>query len=63
MIRISRSLVGPVLFGMLSAASLAQEPGEWEHRAELLAPNSEFAVAEPGGRLYVLGAIQPTGRR
>ena len=29
--------------------------GRWAHRAELLAPNSEFAVAELGGRLYILG--------
>jgi N-acetylneuraminic acid mutarotase len=35
--------------------ALAQEPGEWGRRAELLAPNSEFAVAELDGRLYVLG--------
>lgn len=36
-------------------AAVAQGPGEWAHRAELLAPNSEFAVAETGGRLYILG--------
>jgi N-acetylneuraminic acid mutarotase len=37
------------------AAPLAQEPGEWARRAQLLAPNSEFAVAELDGRLYILG--------
>jgi N-acetylneuraminic acid mutarotase len=29
--------------------------GTWERRADLLEPNSEFAVAELDGRLYVLG--------
>ena len=43
------------LLAALAAPALAQEPGEWAHRAELLAPNSEFAVAELEGRLYILG--------
>jgi len=30
-------------------------PGAWGLRAELLEPNSEFAVAELGGKLYVMG--------
>ena len=40
---------------MLPLAAAAQEPGEWAHRAQLLEPNSEFAVAELDGRLYILG--------
>lgn len=47
----------PIL-ALLLATTLplaAQDAGEWAHRAELLAPNSEFAVAELGGRLYILG--------
>ena len=31
------------------------EPGEWGRRAGLLAANSEFALAESNGRVYVLG--------
>ncbi len=48
-------LVAIALTFALSAAALAQEPGQWGKRAELLAPNSEFAVAELNGRLYILG--------
>ena len=38
-------------------ATHAQEvkPGQWGERAELLAPNSEFAVAELDSRLYIIG--------
>lgn len=55
MIRLARRLAALVLFSVLSVAASAQEPGEWAHRAELLAPNSEFAVAELAGKLYILG--------
>ena len=34
---------------------LRRSRAQWAHRAELLAPNSEFAVAELGGKLYILG--------
>jgi N-acetylneuraminic acid mutarotase len=40
---------------LLSAGVFALEPGEWGLRAELLEPNSEFALAELNGRLYLLG--------
>ena len=36
-------------------------PGEWGMKAPLLEPNSEFAVAELDGRIYVLGGY-PAGR-
>lgn len=45
-----------VLLAWLSlCAAAAQQPGEWALRANLLVPNSEFAVAESDGRIYVLG--------
>ncbi len=46
-----------VLALTIGAAAEAQEvpPGGWGERAPLLAPNSEFAVAEVGGKLYILG--------
>ncbi len=48
-----------VAWSLLAALSLcevaAQQPGEWALRADLLVPNSEFAVAESNGRIYVLG--------
>lgn len=48
--------VGSVLLALLGlGAATAQQSGEWTLRAELLVPNSEFAVAETGGRIYVLG--------
>jgi N-acetylneuraminic acid mutarotase len=53
MINLARSFTA--LFCMISGAAFAQEPGQWAKRAELLAPNSEFAVAELDGRLYILG--------
>jgi len=34
-------------------------PGEWGLRAELLENNSEFALAEANGRIYVLGGYPP----
>ncbi|MGV6871818.1 Kelch repeat-containing protein [Pseudochelatococcus sp. B33] len=61
MLRLSLLLPLPLRRAMLTLACIipfaaaAQEPGEWAHRAELLAPNSEFAVAELEGRLYILG--------
>jgi N-acetylneuraminic acid mutarotase len=39
----------------------SQEAGEWGKRAEMLEPNSEFALAELNGKLYVLGGY-PAGR-
>ncbi len=35
-------------------------PGEWGLRANLLENNSEFALAEANGKLYVLGGYPPT---
>src|SRR5262245_59994148 len=37
------------------------EAGPWEMRAPLPAPRSEIAVAELGGRIYVIGGY-PAGR-
>jgi N-acetylneuraminic acid mutarotase len=34
--------------------------GEWGKRATLIEPNSEFALAEANGKLYVLGGYPPT---
>jgi N-acetylneuraminic acid mutarotase len=51
-IHLARSLA---LLCVISGAAVAQEPGQWAKRADLLAPNSEFAVAELDGRLYILG--------
>ena len=34
--------------------------GEWGLRAPLLAPNSEFALAEANGKLYVIGGYPPS---
>lgn len=48
-------VVGASACGLVAA----QEPGAWDLRAELLVPNSEFAVAELEGRLYVLGGYPP----
>jgi N-acetylneuraminic acid mutarotase len=54
----------PLLALLLWAGALgvtfAQEAGEWGTRADLLLPNSEFAVAELDGRLYVLGGYPPS---
>ncbi|MDQ7842570.1 MAG: kelch-like protein [Armatimonadota bacterium] len=50
-----------VLAGGLSATGAAPgdargpAPGEWGRRADLLEPNSEFALAELSGKLYVIG--------
>lgn len=38
------------------------DPGEWGHRAALLAANSEFALTESNGKLYVLGGY-PASRQ
>jgi N-acetylneuraminic acid mutarotase len=35
--------------------------GEWGFRAGLIEPNSEFALAEANGKLYVLGGYPSTG--
>lgn len=48
-------LAGFALAFALPLGAAAQEPGNWAPRAGLLAPNSEFAVAEAGGKLYILG--------
>lgn len=64
---LARRLALPILacllpaIGLSPAAALAQQPGEWAHRAELIEPNSEFAVAELDGRLYILGGY-PSSR-
>ncbi len=52
-----RSLLAALALILAAAPARAQEvpPGGWGERAPLLAPNSEFAVAEVGGRLYILG--------
>lgn len=56
---------GPVVFAAVVAAvqlmgpAAAQAPGEWSTRAPLLVPNSEFAVAEFHGRIYVMGGYPP----
>src|SRR5215203_699146 len=34
--------------------------GEWGIRAELIERNSEFALAESNGKLYVLGGYPPS---
>src|SRR5688572_11291425 len=34
--------------------------GEWGLRAGLIEPNSEFALAEANGKLYVLGGYPPS---
>lgn len=44
-----------ILLNVLWLAAFAQEAGGWGTRAPLLAPNSEFAVAELDGLIYVLG--------
>jgi N-acetylneuraminic acid mutarotase len=46
---------GLVLACAAGAAADAPEPGTWAQRAPLIEPNSEFAVAEVNGRLYILG--------
>lgn len=56
----TRLALAATLAGTIGAAQ-AQDAGEWAHRAPLLAPNSEFAVAEAGGRLYILGGY-PSSR-
>lgn len=53
--RLAPRLAALALLAALPLSAAAQAPGEWAHRAELLAPNSEFAVAELGGKLYILG--------
>ncbi len=55
MIHFVRGFAAWAVLCMLGTASPAQEPGQWAQRAPLLAPNSEFAVAELDGRLYILG--------
>jgi N-acetylneuraminic acid mutarotase len=51
------------LLGGLVPAAAADDPaaGQWGRRADLPEQNSEFAVAEWAGRIYVLGGY-PTGR-
>jgi N-acetylneuraminic acid mutarotase len=38
----------------------AVEPGQWGLRAQLLQPNSEFALAEANGKIYVMGGYPPS---
>lgn len=59
--RFARALALCLLCAATPLTATAQEPGEWAHRAELLEPNSEFAVAELDGRLYILGGY-PSSR-
>lgn len=58
-----RMLLAALAITLGAAAAQAEEvpPGGWAERAPLLAPNSEFAVAELDGKLYVLGGY-PKGR-
>jgi hypothetical protein len=55
MIPLPRRLALLALLCAFPDSASSQEPGAWARRAELLAPNSEFAVAEVGGKLYILG--------
>jgi hypothetical protein len=41
--------------GMLAPAAAEELHHGWGKRAELIEPNSEFAVAELDGKIYVLG--------
>jgi N-acetylneuraminic acid mutarotase len=36
------------------------DPGEWGHRSNLIEPNSELALAELNGKLYLLGGYPST---
>ena len=45
---------------LMTAATVAVADGEWGQRAELLAPNSEYAVAELDGKIYLLGGYPAT---
>lgn len=53
----SRSAGALAVLALAAGPALAGEvePGQWGERAPLLAPNSEFAVAELDGELYILG--------
>ena len=44
----------------VSAFVLTRVAGEWGLRAPLLAANSEFALAESNGKLYVIGGYPPS---
>ena len=60
--RLSAILLTGAAWSFASVAVAADpEPGHWGMRAPLLEPNSEFAVAELGGKIYVLGGY-PAGR-
>jgi N-acetylneuraminic acid mutarotase len=50
------SLAAATILALAGAASAMHAPApEWGSRAGLIEPNSEFAVAESGGRIFVLG--------
>jgi N-acetylneuraminic acid mutarotase len=60
MMRRRLEVVGAFLVAALATSpAAAQAPGEWSTRAQLLVPNSEFAVAEADGRIYVMGGYPP----
>lgn len=54
MTRTRNALVLALLIAPAMSAA-AQEPGAWGKRAEMIEANSEFALAELDGKLYVLG--------
>jgi N-acetylneuraminic acid mutarotase len=49
------TILGAVALVAAPAAADGPEPGGWGMRAELIEPNSEFALAHADGKLYVLG--------
>lgn len=54
----TRAVVHGIVSALVLVALVAPDParaGIWETRAPLLEPNSETAVAELGGKIYVLG--------
>jgi N-acetylneuraminic acid mutarotase len=58
--RISLPLLALAL-AALQAAAQQPPPGGWGRKADMIEPNSEFAAAETGGKIYVLGGY-PAGR-
>lgn len=55
--------IAAVLLSLVAGLASAQQPaaGEWDRKAEMIDPNSEFALAELDGKLYALGGY-PKGR-
>lgn len=56
------ALLAWLIPGATSALGAELAPGSWGKRAELIEANSEFAVAETGGTIYVLGGY-PANRQ